>query len=142
MFLINGESTLDSSVQQVNSESFSFHQILPVPEIKYKESKRKGEQSEILTSSPYKRALAESQKRSERKSKNSSLVKTAKKLKDQSAKSAKRSKAAKANPIKKLSLKGKSKNIKKCGTSIQKPSEDWECKVCGDFWSNSRPGED
>ena len=45
--------------ESIENTSPSFADILPVPQLKAKQSKRKSEQSEILTSSPYKKVLRE-----------------------------------------------------------------------------------
>lgn len=123
---LSAETTTSSSINVdiSHDESFvSFTEILPVPEIPAKVSKRKGEFSEILTSSPYKKTLIE-------KSKNDKKTSSKKSIKVSNQKN------------KKKVAQEKREKAKVARSNSDSEPEDWECVVCGDVWSRSTKGED
>lgn len=92
---------------------------MKVPDIQFKQKSKKCEESEIITGSPYKENLIVEQEKSKKTPKDKKNNSTGKK------------KAA--------SSKGKEKKPKKITQTVE--NEDWECFVCGEWWSNSPPGD-
>eukprot|EP00794_Sanderia_malayensis_P021114 gene21114-23182_t len=108
--ITSAESTYDPELE------FSFEKILPVPKIVAKQGKKRSEESQIITRSPYKRSLQEAEKKSKQKQ----------------VKGDKR----KLNALK----KGAEKQEK--GKQKKKASSDYKCLVCDGGWLESLPGED
>eukprot|EP00794_Sanderia_malayensis_P017231 gene17231-18952_t len=108
--ITSAESTYDPELE------CSFEKILPVPRIVAKQGKKRSEESQIITSSPYKRSLQEAEKKSKQKQ-----VKGGERKQTASKKSAEKQE------------KGKQK---------KKVSSDYKCLVCDGGWLESLPGED
>lgn len=66
-----------SAFEMSSLSEVSFNEIMPIPKILAKRSKKRGEDSEIITSSPYKKRLATSKK--DKKSKGESKPRKQKK---------------------------------------------------------------
>ena len=137
---INSETSYVDFNSSLNT-SVSFTDILPVPKIPAKVSKRKGEVSEILTSSPYKKTLLAKLQTQKDATKKKCTVKIGRKINKQNATK---------STLKKHTQRKKSKATTKATAAcvdqdtenIQSNEEDWECVVCGGMWSRSVPGED
>eukprot|EP00794_Sanderia_malayensis_P018367 gene18367-20214_t len=108
--ITSAESTYDPELE------FSFEKILPVPKIVAKQGKKRSEESQIITSSPYKKSLQEAEKKSKQK----------------------QVKGGKRKPT--ASKKGAKKQEK--GKQKKKASSDYKCLVCDGGWLESLPGED
>ena len=115
---------LDLSMETSNSISTSFQDIHPLPTLH--EKKRKSERSEIITSSPYKKALRESLEKIAEKERNKKVVPTPKAGKEKKYKH---------------SLKQKKKKKENSEPVKEVVDKDCECYVCGMRWSHSKKGE-
>lgn len=113
---------------QVDHVSFSM--ITNLPSLTEKKKSKRSEESQIVTSSPYKQSLVENVTKQNKKSKQKPFA-NEKKLKKAKVQQPKVKKA-------KIDSK-KSEKTKNVSTDIV---EDSQCPMCDGFWLESLPGED
>lgn len=111
--------TASAVITAVSLSEISFEEILPVPKIVAKKGKKRGEESQILTSSPYKKSLQESEKKSEQKGDKGGRKK-----------------------ITAFKKKGKKKQQKGKQIKGNAASSDYKCLICDGCWLESLPGEE
>ena len=120
-------STIDMTIDVTPGPSnISFNDILKVPDIVEKKKSKRSEESEIITSSPYKKLLEKSIAESK------TPKTTTKRSNDKKVKSKKTTVNKSKCKVKKNKLKTMLKTMS---------SEDSECLICGDWWHDSLPGE-
>jgi hypothetical protein len=110
----------NSDSHNPDKQSITFMDILKVPVLLAKPKSKRSEESQHLTSSPYKQSLEE-----EIVQKKANLAQKKRKTKSSGNKP---KKAKKAAPRHKKTTKAN--------------TDDAECPICGELWSKSMPGED
>ncbi len=116
-----------SPVNTPGPSNITFCDILKVPDIIEKKKSKRSEESEIITSSPYKELLEKSISERTNSQKPTSTKKSKRAAKDVESKTV----------AKKSKLKVKKKTLSKSLPN----NEDCACLVCGDWWHDSSAGE-
>ena len=103
---------------ELSSWNVSFSEIMKLPALTEKKKSRNSEESEIVTSSPYKQSLIDNI--------------------NERSKKRKPKQPAKGRKSKKANRKKKSKKSK---DKVERKVEDTQCPMCDGFWSESKGGE-
>ncbi len=114
LFLASAFEPVAGSSRDLELE-LSFEKILPVSKIAAKKGKKRSEESQIITSSPYKKNLQDAEKKGKEKK---VMNKTRQPVKSKRGKNV---------------LKGKVFKVK---------GSEYKCLICGGDWLESLPGED
>ena len=128
-------STPSSSDNESTGNTYaSFIDIMKMPTIVAKKKSKRSEESEIITSTPYKKRLL-----SDIENRKKNTGPKAKKKETQKQKTEKSVK--KVKKLKKKNNKKKVTEKENNAESSEMMNEDYECLMCGTWWKDSLPGE-